>query len=56
VPSESKLALYGNQMPLSPFELDDEEVQLFFNPLSPKNDQVNTINDDCSHFSLLEPK
>lgn len=55
VPSKSKMILYDDEMPHSPFELAYEAIRSFSNPSTSDDDQMNMIIDEYSHFSCLEP-
>lgn len=54
VPLESDLSSYGSEMPLSPFELAYQVVQLFSDPTSKNIDRMDTINEDYSPLPWLE--
>ena len=49
------MILYGDEMHHSPFELAYEAIQSFSNPSTSDNDQMNTLIDEYSHLSCLEP-
>lgn len=61
VPSKSEVDSFGDAMPLSPYEISYQAVQLFFDPCSTKIDLMNVVhgeslsisNSDSTTFSEL---